>query len=149
MPLCFCPRVPVVFCRWLGGSSSVNQQNQGASTEITESAKCYYHRVFENPQQSPSASQLAGAALNERLKQALELIVIFLRIFPEFFLYLPPTSTQEPNEMIRKYRISLSSLELKHSISTQSKSRTMRCTRLLKYFFFNTLYSVIKTFQKP
>ena len=114
MPLCFCPRMPVVFCRWLGGSSSVNQQNQGASTEITESAKCYYHRVLKIHSRAPQ-SQLTGAARNERLKRALELI-IFLGF--STILILIATAKYQPNEMIRKYRISLSSLELKHSHCT-------------------------------
>ena len=34
-------------CLWWLEGSSVNQQNQGASTEITESAKCYYHRILK------------------------------------------------------------------------------------------------------
>ena len=132
MPLYFCPRMPVVFCRWLGGSSSVNQQNQGASTEITESAKCYYHRVLKIHSRAPQ-SQLAGAALNERLKRALELI-IFLGFFHNSYTFAA-TATYQPNEMIRKYRISLSSLELKHSRCTifvfrrfQPKNPVIQCS---------------------
>ena len=78
-------------------------------------------------------SQLAGAALNERLKRALELI-IFLGFFHNSYTFAA-TATDQSNEMIRKYRISLSSLELKHSRCTifvfrrfQPKNPVIQCS---------------------